>query len=224
MNSDLLGIHALMRELGNDRPIFHSEADFQHALAWLIQRRHPDARIRLETRPERGVRLDILVGLPSGNVALELKYLVGRTSAVVDSERFELPNQAAQLISRYDVIKDVVRLERFVEDGVASVGYAIVLSNDQGYWREGRKPDPVDVMFRISEGRSLSGVLSWAATAGAGTMRKRVEPLSLSGVYNCRWLDYSRVQTLEGRPKDFKYVVFAVAAQDASTSNNGQTN
>ena len=39
-----------MAALARVRPLFHSEADFQHALAWLIHQRHSDARIRLEYR------------------------------------------------------------------------------------------------------------------------------------------------------------------------------
>lgn len=48
---------SLLDELASTRPIFHSEADFQHALAMLIARQHPTARLRLETRPHRGVHL-----------------------------------------------------------------------------------------------------------------------------------------------------------------------
>lgn len=57
---------------------FHSEADFQHSLAWHIQREHPDAAIRLETRPERGIRLDVLVDHAGERTAVELKYLSAR--------------------------------------------------------------------------------------------------------------------------------------------------
>ena len=45
---DLLGA---MRALASHRPVFHSEADFQHALAWQIHRMLPGAVIRLEYRP-----------------------------------------------------------------------------------------------------------------------------------------------------------------------------
>ena len=43
-----------MRELAQRRPIFHSEADFQHALAWEIHALHTDCQIRLE-RPVKGI-------------------------------------------------------------------------------------------------------------------------------------------------------------------------
>jgi len=39
-------IHLLSKE----RPLFHSEADFQHALAWAIHKNYPDVEVRLEKR------------------------------------------------------------------------------------------------------------------------------------------------------------------------------
>ncbi len=39
----------LLDKLRLHRPVFHSEKDFQHSLAWLIHQQDPDAQIRLET-------------------------------------------------------------------------------------------------------------------------------------------------------------------------------
>jgi hypothetical protein len=44
----------VLAALAIGRPVFHPEADFQLAFAWELQRAHPSARIRLETRPARG--------------------------------------------------------------------------------------------------------------------------------------------------------------------------
>jgi len=55
--NDLPGVERTMASLATRRPVFHSEANFQHAFAWELQRRHEEARIRLETRPRPGVRL-----------------------------------------------------------------------------------------------------------------------------------------------------------------------
>ncbi len=202
---------SLLSQLASERPIFHSEADFQHALAWLIHTEHPTAQIRLETRPERGIRLDLLAVIEGERIAIELKYLVARFEGWVNGERFDLPNQAAQDISRHDFIKDITRLERFVSDGVADVGWAVALSNDQGYWRQGSKLDPVDAMFRIHEARVLEGALSWGALAGAGTTRKREEPLVLRGTYSCGWRDYSMIPRATGKPTQFRYLAFEVS-------------
>lgn len=203
-------MHSLLAKLAAQRPIFHSEADFQHSLAWLIHTEHPNAQIRLETRPERGLRLDLLVTLGAERVAIELKYLVSRFEGEVSGERFDLPNQAAQDISRHDFIKDITRLERFVADDIADSGWAVALSNDRGYWRRGWKADPVDAMFRLHQDRVLEGALSWGPLAGAGTTRKREEPLVLRGTYSCGWLEYSTISRSTGPAVEFWYLAVEV--------------
>lgn len=205
-----LDLKQLMARLASERPIFHSEADFQHALAWQIHTAHPEARVRLETRPERGIRLDLLVSIKDETIAIELKYLVSRVDQVFLGERFNLPNQAAQDISRYDFLKDVARVERFVADRIADRGIALALSNDQGYWRSGTKLDPVDLMFRLNEGREISGALSWGLMAGAGTTKGREMPLKLTGRYECAWQDYSSIGQSSGKPIVFRYLLIEV--------------
>lgn len=214
MGIDMVG---MLSGLAARRPIFHSEADFQHALAWQIHQAHPDARVRLETRPVRDIRLDLFVCVDDVRVAVELKHLMAGFTGVVDGERFELPSQAAQDISRHDVIKDVVRLERLVVEGHADVGWSVTLTNDAGYWSPSRKLDPIDAAFRLHEGRSLSGTLSWAVNAGAGTTRKRDVPLTLSGTYACLWRPYSEVVDSRGRLRSFRHLSIVVAG----TSNSG---
>lgn len=211
MTADL-NLPALMTKLAGRRPVFHSEADFQHALAWEIQARHPTAAIRLETRPTRGIHLDLLVVDGGRRTAIELKYLADRFEGVVLGERFALPRQGAHDISRYDACKDIWRLETMVADGYADSGSAIVLSNDGGYWRPGTKADPIDACFRIYEGRSVEGTLKWAPNAGAGTTRSRLEPLPLRGSYPCRWQPYSRLDRADGRQVEFRCLHHVITA------------
>lgn len=202
-----LDLPNVLEQLARQRPIFHSEADFQHALAWTIQRAHPDVSVRLETRPERGVRLDLLLRGPT-TVAVELKYLVAGVAVTIDGELFNLPNQGAHDISRYDCCKDVARVERFTADGIADEGFVVILSNDSGYWRPGRKASPVDELFRLHEGREIEGELLWAPIAGLGTTRGRTDPLVLRSRYACAWRDYSNVA--EGRAGAFRYLLWHV--------------
>jgi hypothetical protein len=70
-----LDVAQLMRCLASKRPIFHSEADFQHALAWELHIGCPDIRVRLEV-PHQALdesqHLDLW--LPDLKIAIELKY------------------------------------------------------------------------------------------------------------------------------------------------------
>jgi len=113
-----LNIETVIQELQKQRPIFHSEADLQHALAWEIQRQHPLEAVRLEINLGLGgpkVYIDILVKDRDTTYAIELKYKTAKLDAVYKGEEFHLLNQGAQDIGRYDFVKDIVRLERFVE-------------------------------------------------------------------------------------------------------------
>ena len=85
-----------MSSLSSKRPIFHSEADFQHALAWEIQLAHPQAGIRLEkrvaTRPN--IELDLLVDLDGVRLGVELKYPRRGMVADIAGEHFILSTGA----------------------------------------------------------------------------------------------------------------------------------
>jgi hypothetical protein len=205
----LAGLEQSMTALASQRPVFHSEADFQHAFAWQLQQLYPAARIRLETRARPGVRLDVLVLVDGCRIAFELKYLLRKLSTTIEDEQFELPFQGAQDTRRYDFIKDVGRLEVLLHDGLADIGYAIALTNDPLYWQGGEREDVADAAFRLGEGRTLAGVADWSAQTGAGTKRFREQPLSLSGSYELQWRDFSHVEG--GRYGLFRYLVVAVS-------------
>jgi hypothetical protein len=87
VNVDVAGA---LSALAARRPVFHSESDFQHALAWQIQLASPQAQIRLETRPRRGVHLDLLVVLDGIRTAIELKYLLAGLRSSISGELFDL--------------------------------------------------------------------------------------------------------------------------------------
>jgi hypothetical protein len=183
----------ILGQLSRVRPLFHSEADFQHALAWQLQLAHPDLRIRLERRPVAEVRqaADVWITDTAGDsLVLELKHLVRAVDATVAGERFVLANQAAHDISRYDVVKDLTRVEAWVGRGLAVRGAVIVVSNDPGYWRVSPRTT-IDAAFRLHEGRTLHGELPWATNAGAGTTRGRTGPLHVRGTYPVAWQTYS---------------------------------
>ena len=203
---------ALLAELALERPVFHSEADFQHALAWQLQRRRPDARIRLETRPLDGqsIYLDLFAVMDDVRVAFELKYLVRALDVTIAGERFDLRNQGAHDVRRYDVVKDISRLERLVAAGAADVGFAIALANDPGYWTPGTKADSFDADFRVFEGARLTGTRDWSSEASAGTTRGRTNPIELIAEHVVGWRDYSRV--LSGTAGAFRYVALEITS------------
>ena len=131
---------AALTALAERRPVFHSEADFQHELAWLVRERYSDVGVRLE-RPvplkgERG-EVDIWLRERDGPTAVELKYWTRRLELTERGEIFALRDQSANDQRRYDIWKDVARIERLVDQQQAVSGYVIALTNDHLYWSEG---------------------------------------------------------------------------------------
>lgn len=116
----------LLGGLAARRPVFHSEADLQHALAWEAHQLDRNLQVRLETHPEPHVRLDLLLSRPDlgRHTAGELKYLTAGWTGEVGGERFTLKNHGAQDVRAYDVVKDIERLERF--------GTCVAAGSEQG--------------------------------------------------------------------------------------------
>lgn len=208
MLADLL--EEVMPRLAAHRPIFHSEADFQLALAWEIQIALPVAQVRLEKRiaNEPRIELDLLVVLDGHRMGLELKYPKRRLDVEVEGERFALPTGAPD-IERYDVWRDVARLERLIAEGLIDEGCALVLTNSPGLWTP---PTRVAIAsydaFRTHEGRQVSGTVDWGASAGPGTRTGRTDPLALVGSYLLSWRDFSEV----GGGVRFRYLPIIVSS------------
>ncbi len=204
-----LDIHLLIQGLSHTRPIFHSEADFQHALAWYIHKMMPDCKVRLEYPfPVSDKELYLDIWLQTEKVAIELKFPSRNLELEWDSERFFLREHGAQPPRRYDFLKDVRRVEQMIMDGAAKVGYAILLTNHPHYWNPPSKQDVIDVAFRIHEGRNVSGELTWSGRAGEETKRGREEPIDIIGSYDLHWRDYSRFGS--GTNQQFRYLAVMV--------------
>ena len=184
----MLNIHEVMTGLAKTRPIFHSEADFQFALAWQIREMMPDSQIRLEFKPFPDGRMYLDIWIRDQEMAIELKYLHRKLEREYDSEQFILREQSAQDLGRHGFLKDIARVESVVRASVAKCGFAVLLTNDPSYWDERRwiKRDSNDAAFRIHEGRVATGELAWLNPTAGGT-------LSLRGLYNLHWKDFSEV-------------------------------
>lgn len=206
-----LDLDLLMSNLASARPVFHSEADMQHEVAWAVRSLAPDLSIRLEARPLAGMHLDLLVSHTQSErrTAVELKYLTDLWSGTVAGEQFSLKRQAAQDIRAYDVVKDLVRLESLA-GRTGWDGLLLVVSNEQRYWTaSGRLAETNASAFRLHEGTVLTGSRIWGPATSAGTRKRREADLVLAGSYECRWLDYS---DLPGRRGRFRYLAIPVGA------------
>lgn len=207
----MIDIRKFMSVLSSQRPLFHSEADFQHAFAWEFHRRLPKASVRLElplSTENKVLHLDFWAVEDDKAVAVELKYKTRTFSTLLGAEQFNLANHSAQDIGRYDFIKDIQRLERITSSRQNTLGYAVLLTNDSTYWTRARGNQTVDAAFRLEHGRILHGTLSWGQKASAGTMRGREQALTLHGRYTLQWEEYSQLS--DGSSGTFHYLAVQV--------------
>jgi hypothetical protein len=174
------------------RPVFHSEADFQFALAWQVRELDPEIEVRLETPFAEGAHLDIEFRKHGRLTALELKYLTRPAVVEVAGETYRLRSRALDK-RRYDVVKDVTRIEQYVAARPDANGAVVVLASDDALWRaplETRRASS-DAAYRIHEGAILSGELAWGPTAGPGSIRGREAVLRVLGEHTLGWRPYS---------------------------------
>lgn len=208
-NPDL--IVKTITELSKVRSAFHSEADFQQAFAWELRNLSPDLSIRLEYKPpqiESRIYLDIWASGKDASYAIELKYKT-RALRIEGDETFNLLNQSAQDVGRYDFLKDIQRLEQIVTGRPNTLGYAIMLTNDPSYWNQSKSNETVDANFRVHQGRTVGGMLGWGQGASQGTMRSREKSVVIRGEYLMDWRDYSVID--RSTYGTFKYLLVNVS-------------
>lgn len=206
-----LDIHALMKGLAERRPIFRVERDFQNSLSEYIVESTLESEFSLEFPSFRNENKRLDIWLPKAQTLIELKYKTQKLHIRNNGKFFDLKNQSADDLARYDFLKDIQRLERAVEEGTAKYGFAIILTNDSLYWRPsqtGRRTGFDE--FRIHEGKRVTGRMVWGPTAGPGTRKGREEPIHLKGSYTLNWRDYSRL----GAERNARFRYLAVSVGD----------
>lgn len=155
----------------------------------------PDAELRLEKRviDDPRVELDISCVLDGRRYGLELKYPRSRVDVQVADERFVLRTGAPDL-DRYDVLRDVARLERLLGEDLIDEGCAVVLTNVPSLWQSAPRTQQASyTAFRLHDGREVTGRVDWGPTAGQGTRSGREHPIVLRGRYRFAWRDFSGV-------------------------------
>ena len=195
-------IEIAINNLRSTHKIFHSEADFQFSLAWELQKILPTSKIRLEYCPlfDDNMHIDIYVLDEECSFPIELKYKTKEIKAEINGEYYNLKNQFAHDIGRYDFLYDVHRIEKAkILDPKFKSGFVILLTNDSAYWRKTYN-NTVDSAFRIHEGQYITGNLSWGENAGAGTTKGR-DCFKLIGNYQTTWLPYSNTNIRHGEFK-----------------------
>ncbi len=201
-----LDMEKILEELSKKRDSFYSEADFQFSLGWEIMKNlNSESSIFFEIpiSQDGKERVDILVRTNGLSIPIELKYF----HSEFEMEGISLKKHNDTWRS-YKYIKDIERIENYLlnhNDSVSKEGYAILISNEQKYWRETRANINY-YNFRLTNNRVIEAgeKLDWQN-------RNRVaqnygEPITLKHRYEFVWKDYSFRENME-RNKEFKYLL-----------------
>lgn len=207
----MLNIIRLMSELSIERPVFHSEADFQHALAIKLQQKFENLySIRLERRisvNNDNFYVDIfMIGMGENkSIAIELKYKTSKLIFTKDQEDFLLKDQSANDLGRYHFREDIYWLEKLKEQHTIEKGFAIFLTNDQKYWDfpAHLSNNINDKEFRIHENSIITKEANWVGNAD---WTEKHGPLKLAKEYVCKWDDYSSLGTDQNQKFRFLFL------------------
>jgi hypothetical protein len=127
--------------------------------------------------------------------AFEFKYKTVEKVITVSGEKFSLTQQGAQPLARYDVLKDLSRVER-----TRFGGHVVFVTNDSTYWKKCRGNGS---SFSLEDGRKIHGKMAWKSTSNEKSIgSKRVAAIHIRGRYTCEWRDYSK----DGQ---FRYLLFS---------------
>ena len=196
--STILDIEKILIKLQKRRSIFHSEADFQLELGWIIKEEYPTASVRMEYCPsfDDKMHIDILVIIDDLWIPIELKYKTKSFKKDIDNEYFNLKNHSAKDVNCYLYLKDIQRIEKVRENTSSfAEGYTIFITNDLSYSKKPLKDNCIYKDFSLEEGAIKTGALSWSADAGTGTTKGISEPITLTNTYPIHWNVFSKVDT-----------------------------
>jgi len=215
-------IENVLKELSKKRQIFYSEGDFQFSLGCEIQSL-PNMKVIAE-KPMKGnndatEHIDMFVYNDQTKIGIELKYIKDKFSGKVGDNYYKLSPSLAYDLKCYDILKDIQRLENYVEnknvDERIDIGYSIVLTNAKNLWTpEANEKESNYDEFRVYDERTLQGTMNWKPETGEGTKKKHSEPISLTGTYPIHWQIYSEIN-IENQDKNqsnntFKYMIFEI--------------
>lgn len=236
MKIEEINIKQVMDKLGEVPRIYQVEAQFQFELAWELQKLiGDDGQVLLEVgmctrkaNAEKKVKRKrfysdiILKGNDNSYIVIELKYK--KKAAVING--IELTSDYASDEGRYDYLWDIRRIELLKECnnddyeytrnlGSFRGGYAIILTNDMGYWNKIRDKEgkTVDALFTIGDGDSIQGRVDWNVDIKKPWMKSR-PAFELSNSYCFEWLPYYGADKEASKEETctFKYLITKIDA------------
>ena len=184
-------ISTLLKNLAEERPVFHSKADFQSVLAQWLREVYPHLRVGIKYSLGLFNHEDCDIVLLQGDrimMAIELRYSTRELEYENKGELFTLKRQGAQNFGRYSVLQGIERMECFLERNPKTQASVIFVTNEHIYW-EGSRKGKDDEEFDIRDKTIVTGMKNWKE----GSRNYKKSPVNIRGRYKMEWQDYSKV-------------------------------
>lgn len=203
----------ILETLAKSGNTYLCEKQFQFDLAWELRKyfeaqNKKDCYVYLEypsnDKEKDGSRIyyDLVIKENDTYCPIELKYKTSEGTAKLYGEEFNLKDQSAQDLGRYDFLKDVCRIEDFAFEKKMERGYAIFITNDKTYWeRKGERCLYQD--FALNMGRDIpNSPLKWREGFKESSVGKnRTGSLTIKGKYKADWVQLN---------SEFQYLMFEI--------------
>lgn len=213
-------LNAIVQSMASNRPFFYSEADFQHSLALALKDNGYEVFLEY---PVNGEHIDLIARKNGKYYPIELKYRTKTFNCFgLCSTMCILKDQNARDLGRYDLWKDVKRIED-LKKGYQEIGegYAIILTNDPEYWTAPSSPRSIrtiDRDFKLHNGMKVKDVFWHNIPQNAGNDpdfkagSTIYRGFSLNKKYIVPgWIDYSTfIDPVDNRTQFFKFLTINV--------------
>jgi len=208
----------ILNDLSHFRNIFHSEADFQHSLGYLLSKKY-DLDVRLEvplyitpyySEMDEKLKVELDILMPKGKIGIELKYKTRGATFEQNGETFNIKQHGAQNLGRFDFFDDIRRLQLIKRQGIIEKGYAIFLTNDPLYWKPIKRKN-FSSNFSMENGRIIKSntKLGWTGNPSEGSVSKKRlfpnNPIIINNKHHFKWYNFSSI-----RGESFQYLIVEI--------------
>jgi hypothetical protein len=169
-----------LKELAEIRPLFYSEADFQHSFAILLSTKGHTVILEKSfynvavdgclQEFYKEMHIDILI---DGNTAVELKYKTKGLGKVYKD--YEIKQHGATNHGRYDAYEDARRIVSLIIDDTyteVQTGFTIFLTNEELYWSKPNSKS-MNSEFSLVDGCPFKNSLSWKYKSKNHKLKKK---------------------------------------------------
>lgn len=228
-----INITEVMKEVRRNKELFHSEAELQFEIGYVIRKLYKEANVEvfieypahklINYKDFIGVTknkiptIDIVVKLKEELIPIEIKYI---TSNLTYDEYILKGGNGEDKAFFY--VTDIHRIEAFIEQYESTEGYAILISNNSKWFSNSRTLR--DSTFNYSQYyladnnvNVLQGNVAYKIRKDntlPKDLDKKFTLLSTTG-YPTKWSDYSTL--ISSKNNEFKMLISTVHKEDISS-------